>query len=409
VSVACSMIPMPSASFFFVFLIMVYLMVFSISMRCTLCVFFFSSRRRHTISKRDWSSDVCSSDLNVRTVSARSVCDCSAVFRNKHVAHAGAQPAGGLVLLDEDGLAVLEGQDGGSLDGVVVVVKGEAASDALKAAVLDAVDDGLLVLVGTGLQAGLLGGLQAAADGQSGVVAQGREAVGVGLAVLGLVSALKVGVGAGGVVGAEVAAVQLLCSGVLGDAVPAVAAQEGDVQAHVGGLGQDLAHVLVVVGAVDHFGAGVQDGGQLGLEVHVAGGVSVGGDDLAAVGLELGLKVAGQALVVVGAGLVDHSGLGVAQLVGGVIGHLHALERVGEGGAEHVGVDGVGLGVVGDGLGGSGCGDHGHIVVLGLSHNGQGGGGGDVADQSGDALVHHLGKAGDSLGGVALLVHLDDL
>src|SRR5437868_8019503 len=26
--------------------------------------FFFSSRRRHTISKRDWSSDVCSSDLH---------------------------------------------------------------------------------------------------------------------------------------------------------------------------------------------------------------------------------------------------------------------------------------------------------------------------------------------------------
>src|SRR5699024_11262133 len=25
--------------------------------------FFFSSRRRHTMSKRDWSSDVCSSDL----------------------------------------------------------------------------------------------------------------------------------------------------------------------------------------------------------------------------------------------------------------------------------------------------------------------------------------------------------
>src|SRR5699024_11629099 len=29
------------------------------------CVFFFSSRRRHTRSKRDWSSDVCSSDLFV--------------------------------------------------------------------------------------------------------------------------------------------------------------------------------------------------------------------------------------------------------------------------------------------------------------------------------------------------------
>src|SRR5699024_11950884 len=29
----------------------------------SLCFFFFSSRRRHTRSKRDWSSDVCSSDL----------------------------------------------------------------------------------------------------------------------------------------------------------------------------------------------------------------------------------------------------------------------------------------------------------------------------------------------------------
>src|SRR5699024_11827081 len=29
----------------------------------SLIFFFFSSRRRHTRSKRDWSSDVCSSDL----------------------------------------------------------------------------------------------------------------------------------------------------------------------------------------------------------------------------------------------------------------------------------------------------------------------------------------------------------
>src|SRR5207249_6667295 len=34
-----------------------------------LCVnFFFSSRRRHTRSKRDWSSDVCSSDLSGRVL-----------------------------------------------------------------------------------------------------------------------------------------------------------------------------------------------------------------------------------------------------------------------------------------------------------------------------------------------------
>src|SRR5690349_22969893 len=30
-------------------------------------VFFFSSRRRHTTSLRDWSSDVCSSDLELMT------------------------------------------------------------------------------------------------------------------------------------------------------------------------------------------------------------------------------------------------------------------------------------------------------------------------------------------------------
>src|SRR5699024_12116763 len=29
---------------------------------------FFSSRRRHTRSKRDWSSDVCSSDLTAQTI-----------------------------------------------------------------------------------------------------------------------------------------------------------------------------------------------------------------------------------------------------------------------------------------------------------------------------------------------------
>src|SRR5258707_5668327 len=33
--------------------------------RCSGCLFFFSSRRRHTRYWRDWSSDVCSSDLAV--------------------------------------------------------------------------------------------------------------------------------------------------------------------------------------------------------------------------------------------------------------------------------------------------------------------------------------------------------
>src|SRR5438874_6459134 len=36
--------------------------------RRLVCFFFFSSRRRHTRSLRDWSSDVCSSDLVLHTL-----------------------------------------------------------------------------------------------------------------------------------------------------------------------------------------------------------------------------------------------------------------------------------------------------------------------------------------------------
>src|SRR5699024_12009476 len=35
------------------------------------CYFLLSSRRRHTSSKRDWSSDVCSSDLSPSTLMSR--------------------------------------------------------------------------------------------------------------------------------------------------------------------------------------------------------------------------------------------------------------------------------------------------------------------------------------------------
>src|SRR6266496_4968232 len=81
--VARLMIHTPTAISIFVCLSMVQLMAVFISMRFTLCghflqvaltlilvvgyaivAFFFSSRRRHTRSLRDWSSDVCSSDLS---------------------------------------------------------------------------------------------------------------------------------------------------------------------------------------------------------------------------------------------------------------------------------------------------------------------------------------------------------
>src|SRR5699024_11849117 len=43
--------------------------------------FCFSSRRRHTRSKRDWSSDVCSSDLSLPAVRGRRRCSWPAAAR----------------------------------------------------------------------------------------------------------------------------------------------------------------------------------------------------------------------------------------------------------------------------------------------------------------------------------------
>src|SRR5690606_39371364 len=44
--------------------------VYYIFFRLLICVFFFSRRRRHTRFSRDWSSDVCSSDLRLRQAAA---------------------------------------------------------------------------------------------------------------------------------------------------------------------------------------------------------------------------------------------------------------------------------------------------------------------------------------------------
>src|SRR5204863_6534821 len=53
---------------------------------CVVLFFFFSSRRRHTRSLRDWSSDVCSSDLGLDTAFAfdpHFVKPCSAKWGSK--------------------------------------------------------------------------------------------------------------------------------------------------------------------------------------------------------------------------------------------------------------------------------------------------------------------------------------
>src|SRR5437588_4216911 len=52
-------------SFFFFFYFYIYFFLFIYCVLFLLFFFFFSSRRRHTRSLCDWSSDVCSSDLNV--------------------------------------------------------------------------------------------------------------------------------------------------------------------------------------------------------------------------------------------------------------------------------------------------------------------------------------------------------
>src|SRR5437870_8609082 len=44
-------------------------------------MFFFSSRRRHTRWPRDWSSDVCSSDL-IRTARAKGLTENTVVYRH---------------------------------------------------------------------------------------------------------------------------------------------------------------------------------------------------------------------------------------------------------------------------------------------------------------------------------------
>src|SRR5207302_2375256 len=86
--------------------------------------FFFSSRRRHTSFSRDWSSDVCSSDLYWRdlvyTVVARL---CGA--RVLHQVHGGAKPryhgvyevtpvtAQGEPRIEVDRKSVVQGNNGG--------------------------------------------------------------------------------------------------------------------------------------------------------------------------------------------------------------------------------------------------------------------------------------------------------
>src|SRR5690606_41061397 len=72
-----------------------------------ICFFFFSSRRRHTRFSRDWSSDVCSSDLSAEGYRVR-----TAATATEGMEQVAAGPLDAvlldLMLPDRNGLEVLE-------------------------------------------------------------------------------------------------------------------------------------------------------------------------------------------------------------------------------------------------------------------------------------------------------------
>src|SRR5437868_10280142 len=65
--------------------------------------FFFSSRRRHTRSKRDWSSDVCSSDLAVERWGATPAAALRTHSHHDHVVHEDELRSFGIDVVAEPG------------------------------------------------------------------------------------------------------------------------------------------------------------------------------------------------------------------------------------------------------------------------------------------------------------------
>src|SRR5690606_40427641 len=70
------------------------------------CFFFFSSRRRHTRFSRDWSSDVCSSDLELKQLRVQQVLSSAGELADK------GTDVNGVTLVAEQ---VADGVDGSAL------------------------------------------------------------------------------------------------------------------------------------------------------------------------------------------------------------------------------------------------------------------------------------------------------
>src|SRR3989442_10895248 len=80
-------------------------------MRSDVCSFFFPSRRRHTRCGRDWSSDVCSSDLGRSPTYPRLIYAATSGFG--HTGPWSRKPAYDLIVQALSGLMSITGQPGG--------------------------------------------------------------------------------------------------------------------------------------------------------------------------------------------------------------------------------------------------------------------------------------------------------
>ena len=186
------------------------------------------------------------------------------------------------------------------------------------------------------------------------------------------------------------------------DVGPAIGAHEDALVALLASLGDDLAVVLVVVRAEDGIRARSDDGGQLAVEVDVAVSIALLRRDRDALLAGFLDECVVDALLVVAAGVVDRADRLVALLSSEVC-HELALIRVGDAGTEGIGA------ILDKASSRCRCRDERHVVVHGLLCNSDGRRRGDIADDCDIAVLDHLLVGVDSLGGIALLIHLVEL
>src|SRR5699024_3683356 len=172
--------------------------------------------------------------------------------------------------------------------------------------------------------------------------------------------------------------------------------------AHGIGLGQDDGSGLIVDGQEDHIRPGGLGAGELVVEVGLAGlGEGALIDDGHAPALRLGHKVVPDALGVGVVVAIDDGDLGVLKVLVDVLGGAGALVGIGEAHLEDVVV------ALDDVVAGAGGRQGEHPLLIGVGHHGQGGAGGDGAQQDLHSLVHQGVVGVDGSLGIAGVILAD--